>query len=125
MEGKAVKARIIRIGRSQGIRIPKAILEQTGLSGEVELIVEGGALVIRAAGMSRLPPYAKLRELAKKSPPPASWFNDEENPCNQLAAKARAGWDAAFKDSVERGDGESANADVPCIPFWDDEEWDW
>jgi antitoxin MazE len=42
-----MKARIIRIGRSSGIRIPKSLLEQTGLEGEVELIAWGDSLLIR------------------------------------------------------------------------------
>ena len=32
-----VKTRIIRIGNSRGIRIPKLLLHQTGLSQDVEL----------------------------------------------------------------------------------------
>ena len=42
-----MKTRIVRIGNSQGIRIPKPLLEQTGLRGEVEILVENNALVIR------------------------------------------------------------------------------
>lgn len=42
-----MKAALVPIGNSQGIRIPKAILDQCGLSGEVEMIVEGEALIIR------------------------------------------------------------------------------
>ena len=42
-----MKANIVRIGNSQGIRIPKPVLEQVGFSGEVELEVEGNTLVIR------------------------------------------------------------------------------
>jgi antitoxin MazE len=42
-----MKTRIVPIGNSQGIRIPKPLLEQTGLSGEVELSAEDDALVIR------------------------------------------------------------------------------
>jgi antitoxin MazE len=90
-----MKTRIVRIGRSQGVRIPKALLEQTGLRGEVEISIEGNALVIRAAepangsgeapGAARkkglpLPPYEKLRRLAKKYPPPASWFEEGGKP---------------------------------------------
>jgi len=41
-----MKARIVRIGNSQGLRIPKPILEQTGLRDEVEIVVRGNALVI-------------------------------------------------------------------------------
>ena len=42
-----MRSKIVKIGNSQGIRIPKPLLEQTGLLGEVELAVEGNALVIR------------------------------------------------------------------------------
>lgn len=42
-----VKTRIVRIGNSQGVRIPKPLLEESGLAGEVELAVEGREIVIR------------------------------------------------------------------------------
>ena len=45
----AVRTRIIKIGNSQGIRIPKPLLEQTGLSGEVELEIEEKKIIIHAA----------------------------------------------------------------------------
>ena len=32
--------RVVRIGNSQGVRIPKPLLEQAGLTGEVEMVVE-------------------------------------------------------------------------------------
>ncbi|MFT5144588.1 MAG: antitoxin MazE [Rhodothermales bacterium] len=43
----AFRTRIVRIGNSQGIRIPKAILEDSGLSSEVEIEVSDGTIVIR------------------------------------------------------------------------------
>jgi antitoxin MazE len=43
------KTRIVRIGNSQGIRIPKGLLEQAQLPEEVELQAEHGRLVVRAA----------------------------------------------------------------------------
>ncbi|HCC59008.1 MAG TPA: AbrB/MazE/SpoVT family DNA-binding domain-containing protein [Solibacterales bacterium] len=38
---------IRQIGNSQGVVIPKPILTQLGLSGEAEMTIEGGALVLR------------------------------------------------------------------------------
>jgi len=35
-----MRATIVRIGNSQGIRIPKVVLEQTRLHGEVDLEVK-------------------------------------------------------------------------------------
>lgn len=44
----AVKARIVRIGNSQGVRIPKPLLEeaQLGEGEEVEIRAEAGRIVI-------------------------------------------------------------------------------
>lgn len=42
-----MRTRIVRIGNSQGIRIPKPLIDQAGLNGEVELLVEKDALVIK------------------------------------------------------------------------------
>jgi antitoxin MazE len=53
MSRAAVKARIVAIGNSQGIRIPKPLLEQAGLTGEVELHAEDGRIVIAAARRAR------------------------------------------------------------------------
>lgn len=44
-----MKARVVRIGNSRGLRIPKPLLEQTGLSGEVEIEANGDQLVVRPA----------------------------------------------------------------------------
>ena len=49
----AVKARIVPIGNSQGIRIPKPLLEQAGLVGDVELHAENGRIVIAAVRHAR------------------------------------------------------------------------
>ncbi len=37
---------IVKIGNSQGIRIPKALLSQTGLKGRVKIKVQDDSLVI-------------------------------------------------------------------------------
>jgi len=44
-----IKTRIVKIGNSQGIRIPKPIIEQLGLTEEVELEILPGQLVVRSA----------------------------------------------------------------------------
>ena len=48
-----MKAKIIKIGYSQGIRIPKFFLEQTGLSNEVELVAQDNQIIIRPATYPR------------------------------------------------------------------------
>jgi antitoxin MazE len=48
-----VKARIVKIGNSQGIRIPKLLLDQADLGEEVELELQGEQIVIRPAHRAR------------------------------------------------------------------------
>jgi antitoxin MazE len=43
------KTRIVRIGNSQGIRVPKLLLDQAQLPEEVELSAEPGRIIVRAA----------------------------------------------------------------------------
>ena len=62
-----MKLRVQRIGNSRGIIIPKPLLEQMGLAGEIELEVQSDALVLR-----------------KPSPSPRSgWAED----CTMLAER--------------------------------------
>ena len=42
-----MRARVIKIGNSQGLRIPKPILEQTGIRNDVEIEVEKNQIIIR------------------------------------------------------------------------------
>jgi len=42
-----VKVDVVKIGNFQGIRIPKLVLEQVGLSGKVEMEVAADHLVLR------------------------------------------------------------------------------
>lgn len=44
-----IKTRIVRIGNSKGIRVPKVLLDQAQLPEEVELYAEPGRLVVKGA----------------------------------------------------------------------------
>ncbi|HSW31537.1 MAG TPA: AbrB/MazE/SpoVT family DNA-binding domain-containing protein [Longimicrobiales bacterium] len=48
-----MRTRIIRIGNSRGVRIPKPLLEEAGLEGEVELRLTDAGIVIEWAGRPR------------------------------------------------------------------------
>ncbi len=61
-----MKVRIVPIGNSQGIRIPKPLLEQTGISGEVEISAERDSLVIRPARRPRANWAAAFRKMADR-----------------------------------------------------------
>lgn len=61
-----MKTKIVKIGNSQGIRIPKPLLEQTGLNGEVEIEIRDDALVITRAGHSRSGWAEKFQAMADR-----------------------------------------------------------
>jgi len=81
-----MKTRIVPIGNSQGIRIPKVLLEQVGLKGEVELSVDGDSLVIRPAASLRAGWAQAFQQMARQgddalldpeSSTPTRWDEDE------------------------------------------------
>ena len=49
----AIRAHIIRIGNSRGIRIPRTILEECRLEDTVELQAQEGKLVVKPVGTAR------------------------------------------------------------------------
>ncbi|MCH7823720.1 MAG: AbrB/MazE/SpoVT family DNA-binding domain-containing protein [Acidobacteria bacterium] len=48
-----MKARLVRIGNSRGVRIPKPLIEQAGLTEDVELVVREGEIVITRIASTR------------------------------------------------------------------------
>ena len=61
-----MKTRIVRIGNSRGIRIPKPLLEQTQLSGEVNISVKADSLIIRPVRKARAGWATAFEAMAKK-----------------------------------------------------------
>ena len=60
-----MKASLIKIGNSQGIRIPKPIIAQCGFEGEVEFIVQNKELIIKPIKSSRLNWDAAFKKMAE------------------------------------------------------------
>jgi antitoxin MazE len=48
-----MKTRIVRIGNSQGVRIPRPLIEEAGLSGEVDISVHEGSIIIKSIAKPR------------------------------------------------------------------------
>jgi antitoxin MazE len=81
-----MKTRIVRIGNSRGIRIPKALLDQTGLCGVVEMTAHEDSLIIRPARRPREGWATAFRDMARRgddallddaSPSLSSWDEDD------------------------------------------------
>jgi len=60
-----MKTQIIQIGNSQGIRIPKVLLEDSGLAGEVELEACEEGLLIRRSNIARKNWDAQFQAMAE------------------------------------------------------------
>jgi antitoxin MazE len=81
-----MKTRIVRIGNSQGLRIPKPLLEQTGLTGEVEIHAEADSLIIRPSRKPREGWAEAFEEMARRGddalftdvPPSLSAWDEDE-----------------------------------------------
>ena len=48
-----MRARLIRIGNSRGVRLPKPLIEEAGLTEDVELRVSDGSIVISSRKKER------------------------------------------------------------------------
>jgi antitoxin MazE len=81
-----MKTRIVGIGNSRGIRIPKPLLDQTGLQGEVEIVAENGSLLIRPVRKPRDGWASAFQAMARRGddalldevvPGLSSWDEDE------------------------------------------------
>jgi antitoxin MazE len=81
-----MKTRIIRIGNSKGIRIPKPLLAQTGIEDEVEIEVKDNRLVVSRVTGTRQGWSEAFKRMAERGDDllldadtiPASRWDEEE-----------------------------------------------
>jgi len=84
--GNAIKTRIIKIGNSRGIRIPKVLLAQAKLGDEIEMEIKGDNLIIHSLQNPRKGWDEQFVEMARRCDDrlldseaaiPSSWDKDE------------------------------------------------
>ena len=79
-----MKTRLVRIGNSRGVRLPKTIIAQAGLTEEVELGVRDGAVVIARASSARSGWAAAASQMRQRDedrlldPPTPTRFDDKD-----------------------------------------------
>ena len=79
-----MKSRLIRIGNSRGVRLPKPVIEEAGLEAEVEIQVQEGAVVIRSCREPRATWAEAARQMRERGEdhlleePTTTRFEDEE-----------------------------------------------
>jgi antitoxin MazE len=62
-----MRARIVKIGNSQGIRIPKPLLEQSGISDDVDIEVKNDRIIIRPVSGPRAGWDEAFRKMAQNA----------------------------------------------------------
>jgi antitoxin MazE len=60
-----MKTKVVKIGNSRGIRIPKSLLEESGLQNEVELKIDSGRIIIKPVSNNRESWEAAFKKMAK------------------------------------------------------------
>jgi antitoxin MazE len=84
IEALGMKARLVRIGNSRGIRLPKPLIEEASLGDEVELLVRDGAIVIASTQRPRSGWAVAAKHLRQRNkdllldPPSTTRFDEEE-----------------------------------------------
>jgi len=79
-----MKTRLVRIGNSRGVRLPKPLIEQAGLTEEVDLELRGNTIVIAARPAPRRGWAEAARNLRTKGgdqlldPPTPTHFDETE-----------------------------------------------
>ncbi|MFH5834236.1 AbrB/MazE/SpoVT family DNA-binding domain-containing protein [Halalkalibaculum sp. DA3122] len=61
-----MKTKLIRIGNSQGVRIPKPVIEEIGLSEEIEMILKDNQIILRSAEQTRKGWDNAFKKMAKE-----------------------------------------------------------
>lgn len=62
-----MKTKIVKIGNSRGVRLPKSFIDESGLTNEVELEVENGRIIIKSISKSRESWDSAFRKMAQNS----------------------------------------------------------
>lgn len=62
-----MKGRIVQIGNSRGIRLPKVLIEEAQLEDDVELEAEPGRIVIRRVSRTRAGWTAAARKMRERN----------------------------------------------------------
>ena len=79
-----MKTRIVQIGNSRGIRLPKVLIEEAQLEEEVELEAEPGRIVIRRGRRPRAGWAAAARKMRERNedrlldPTTSTQFDEKE-----------------------------------------------
>ncbi len=79
-----MRTRLVQIGNSRGVRLPKPLLQEAGLTDQVEIRAREGVIVIQRVGRPREGWAEAARQMRERKDdrlidePTATRFDDEE-----------------------------------------------
>lgn len=62
-----MKTKVIKIGNSRGVRIPRHMLEQSGLKGEVEIEVKDKKIILKSTSKMREDWDSAFQEMSRNN----------------------------------------------------------
>ena len=93
---RALSAKLVRIGNSRGVRLPKSVIDQAGLKDKVQISVSNNQVIISPAGAAR---------------PRAGWAESIKG--------------AVAKHGNELTEEDREWLDAPLDSEWEEKEWTW
>ncbi|OGU58697.1 MAG: MazE family transcriptional regulator [Ignavibacteria bacterium RBG_13_36_8] len=79
-----MKTKIIKIGNSRGIRIPKSLIDESGLDNEVELEVRDDEIIIKPVSSRRVNWESAFKKMA---------LNNDDILFDSASLSQQAKWD--------------------------------
>ena len=79
-----MKTKIVKIGNSRGIRIPKSFIDESGLKSEVELEIDDGKIIIKPISKVREVWESAFRKMAE---------NDDDTLLDSKTLRKQSKWD--------------------------------
>lgn len=65
LKREEMKTKIVKIGNSRGVRIPKSFIDESGLKNEVELEIDDGKIIIKPISKNRESWDSAFHKMAK------------------------------------------------------------
>ena len=75
-----MKTKIIRVGNSQGVRITKPLIEKSGITEAIEMILRDNGIVLRSAKKNRKDWEASFGKMAEQGDDALLVKEEMENP---------------------------------------------
>jgi antitoxin MazE len=60
-----MRTKVVKIGNSRGIRIPKSLIDESGLKNEVELEISEGQIIVKPVSKNREDWDEEFKKMAK------------------------------------------------------------